>query len=605
MPGQYVSHEASADQASPQSVDEAAASLAVAAHAPGPAAAPGAAHPRHGHGDSPVPTGSRAASGVAAPRFNPWVVMTVLSLGTFMTLLDLTIVNIAIPRIVDGVHASLDQVLWMLNAYSLGYAVLLITSGRLGDIVGPRRLFMAGIALFTAASTLSGLAGSANVLITGRILQGIGAALLAPQTMAIILAIFPVERRGAAFGLYGMLSGLAVVAGPTIGGLLVTDASWRWIFFINVPVGIGVLAAATRLVPDLRPGRGHRLDLTGVALITAALFCVVFGLIEGQRYDWGQVAGILSIPLIIAVGAVLLVIFFVHQARRQRDEPLVSFALFADRNFTVMTLVLAAMGFAILGLYLPLTIYLQSILGLSGIAAGLVVAVQPGAMFLSTGPANGPASQRLGPKPLLTTGLLLLAAGSAFIAWDVQATSDRWSLVPGLVVSGLGMGFIWGPAFQLATRDLRTELAGVASGTVNTIMELGSVIASASVGALLQNRLATALHEQAVTAASHLPPSIATSFISSFAGAANNGFDVGAGQTGASLSIPRGAPAGVVTTLQSLAHAVFTQGFVAAMKPTLALPIGVLVLAAIATLWARSHPADATEPLAPGRDAAS
>ena len=369
------------------------------------------------------PTGAPQPEGGRAParRFNPWVVMLVLSLGMFMTLLDLTIVNIAIPRIVDGVHASLDEVLWMLNAYSLGYAVLLITSGRLGDIVGPRRLFMGGIALFTAASALSGLAPSASLLIVGRVLQGIGAALLAPQSMAILLSIFPPERRGPVFGVFGMLSGLAVVAGPTLGGVLVTDLSWRWIFFVNLPIGLGVLLAASRLVPDLRPGRRHRLDLAGVALVTAAIFAIVFGLIEGQRYDWGTITGPISIPLIIAAGVVLLGAFLVHQARRQGGEPLLSFALFRDRNFTLMALVLAAMSFFILGIYLPLTIYYQSVLGLSAIAAGLVVAVQPGAMFLSTGPANGPASARLGANRVLTLGLLLLAAGAAYIAWDVHA----------------------------------------------------------------------------------------------------------------------------------------------------------------------------------------
>ncbi len=366
---------------------------------------------------TPQPHGGRAT----VRRFNPWVVMVVLSLGMFMTLLDLTIVNIAIPRIVDGVHASLDEVLWMLNAYSLGYAVLLITSGRLGDIVGPRRLFMGGIALFTAASALSGLAPTAGVLILGRALQGVGAALLAPQTMAILLGIFPAERRGPVFGVFGMLSGLAVAAGPTLGGLLVTDLSWRWIFFVNLPIGVGVLLAASRLVPDLRPGRRHRLDLGGVALVTTAIFCVVYGLIEGQRYNWGTITGPLSIPLVIAAGVVLLGAFLVHQARRQGGEPLLTFALFRDRNFTLMALVLAAMSFFILGIYLPLTIYYQSVLGLSAIAAGLVVAVQPGAMFLSTGPANGPATARLGANRVLTAGLLLLAAGAAYIAWDVQA----------------------------------------------------------------------------------------------------------------------------------------------------------------------------------------
>ena len=534
---------------------------------------------------APEPSGGRAS----ARRFNPWVVMLVLSLGMFMTLLDLTIVNIAIPRIVDGVHASLDEVLWMLNAYSLGYAVLLITSGRLGDIVGPRRLFMGGIALFTAASALSGLAPTASVLIVGRVLQGVGAALLAPQSMAILLAIFPPERRGPVFGVFGMLSGLAVVAGPTLGGLLVTDLSWRWIFFVNLPIGVGVLLAASRLVPDLRPGRRHRLDLAGVALVTAAIFCIVYGLIEGQRYDWGTITGPLSIPLVIAAGVVLMGAFLLHQARRQGGEPLLAFALFRDRNFTLMALVLAAMSFFILGIYLPLTIYYQSVLGLSAIAAGLVVAVQPGAMFLSTGPANGPASARLGAHRILTAGLLLLAAGAAYIAWDVQADLSQWSLVPGLVVGGLGMGCIWGPAFQLATRDLRVELAGVASGTLSTVQEMGAVIASAAVGALLQNRLATSLHAQAVAAAAHLPAHVARAFVASFSGAAAGGLQIGAGQTGAALRIPAGTPPGLAASLQSLAHSVFADGFVAAMKPTLLLPIGVLVLAAVASLFARGR----------------
>jgi EmrB/QacA subfamily drug resistance transporter len=534
---------------------------------------------------APEPNGGRAA----ARRFNPWVVMLVLSTGMFMTLLDLTIVNIAIPRIVDGVHASLDEVLWMLNAYSLGYAVLLITSGRLGDIVGPRRLFVGGIALFTAASALSGLAPTAGVLIAGRALQGVGAALLAPQSMAILVSIFPPERRGPVFGVFGMLSGLAVVAGPTLGGLLVTDLSWRWIFFVNLPIGVGVLLAASRLVPDLRPGRRHRLDLAGMALVTAAIFCIVYGLIEGQRYDWGTITGPLSIPLLIAAGVVLLGAFLIHQARRQGGEPLLTFALFRDRNFTLMALVLAAMSFFILGIYLPLTIYYPSVLGLSALAAGLVVAVQPGAMFLSTGPANGPATTRLGANRVLTAGLLLFAAGAAYIAWDVQADSSRWSVVPGLVVGGLGMGCIWGHAFQLATRDLRVELAGVASGTLSTLQEMGAVIASASVGALPQNRLATSLHAQAVAAASHLPAHVAGSFVASFTGAAASGLQIGAGQSGAALRIPAGTPPSLATSLESLAHSVFAEGFVAAMKPTMLLPVGVLGLAAVASLFARGR----------------
>ncbi|TMD75878.1 MAG: MFS transporter, partial [Chloroflexi bacterium] len=278
-------------------------------------------------------------------RNHPMAALTVLVLAMFMTLLDLTIVNIAIPSILDGLHATLDQVLWVLNAYSLLYAVLLITSARLGDIYGPRNLLAAGIAIFTAASVLSGFAQDANQLIAARALQG------------------------------------------TLGGLLVTHFGWRWIFFVNLPIGLLTFALALLLVPDLRSGVRHRLDLFGVALATFGLLGVIFGLIEGQRYDWGAVYGAITIPGIIGAGLAFLVLFLIYQARHQRGEPLLPFAIFKDRNFMLMSLVMAALGFAMLGVYLPLTIYLQSVLGLSAIDAGITIAAQPLAMMFSSGVA--------------------------------------------------------------------------------------------------------------------------------------------------------------------------------------------------------------------------
>jgi EmrB/QacA subfamily drug resistance transporter len=542
------------------------------------------------------------SSVVASRRVNPWAVLVVLSLGLFMTLLDLTIVNIAIPSLVDGIHASLDQVLWVLNAYSLAYAVLLITSGRLGDVLGPRTLFVAGLIVFTAASAFSGLAQDPVQLIAGRAAQGVGAALLAPQSLAILLSIFPPERRGPTFAVFGILAGVAVVAGPTVGGFLVTSVGWRWIFYVNVPVGIAVVIAALLVVPDIRPGRRHRLDLLGVALATAGLLCLVFGLIEGQRYDWGTVTGFLTIPEIIGAGVVLLLAFLGTQALRQGREPLLPFAVFRDRNFSVMALVLCAMGFAVVGLYLPLTIYYQSVLGLSAIAAGLTVAVQPLAMMFSSGFANSPAGARLGPKRALVAGLLLLAAGSAFIAWTARADSGRWDFVPGLVLSGIGMGFIWTPVFNLATRDLRPDLAGVASGVLNTIQELGAVVASASVGALLQNRLATSLHDHAVASAHQLPAQFQDRFVAAFSGAAKGGLEIGAGQSGSSVPVPPGLPGQVVQQLQQLAHTTFTHAFVDAMRPTLVLPIVVIVAAALVACTARGRSRTEPEP-APEREA--
>jgi len=304
---------------------------------------------------------------VTESRANPWAVLVVLCMGFFMVLLDLTIVNIAIPSLVDGIQASLDQVLWVLNAYTLTYAVLLITAGRLGDRFGQRTLFAAGLAVFTLASAACGLAQNPNQLIAARVVQGIGGALLTPQTLAILTAIFPPERRGAAFGIWGSIAGLATIAGPVLGGVLTTYLEWRWIFYVNVPVGIVALVATFLVIPDLRPGRASRIEPVGVLLSSAGLLAVTFGLIEGQRYDWGTVTTVggvpITIPAIIAAGVVLIGLFLLWDSRR--PTPLVPFTLLRDRNYSLMNWVGSTVNFAMVGLFLPLTIYLQSALGFS------------------------------------------------------------------------------------------------------------------------------------------------------------------------------------------------------------------------------------------------
>src|SRR6266581_1634285 len=487
----------------------------------------------------------------------PWLALAVLALGLFMTLLDLTIVNVAIPSIVDDLRASLDQILWVLNGYSLMYAVLLITSGRLGDI------FARGA-------------------------QGFGAAILAPQGLPIMTTLFPAERRGGVFAIYGALSGLAVLLGPVLGGFIVTHFGWRWIFYVNLPIGLVTLVLAFLFVPDLRPGRRHRLDWLGVALATVGLLGVVFGLIEGQRYEWGTVRWGVTIPQIIGAGLLVLAIFLVVQWRRQDHEPLLPFAVFKDRNYTLMTLVLLAMGFAIVGVFLPLTLYYQSVLGLSAFDAGLAIAPQPLAMMLLSGVAATLAARYA--KYILIAGLTLFALGMAYIAWTAQVTSNRWSFVPGLVIAGAGMAGIWTPVYSLATRDLQPRLAGVASGVVSTLQELGAVLGSAAIGALLQNQLATDLHNRAVSFATQLPAQAQVPFVDGFSRAAKGGLEVGRGQSGTSLALPAGIPAQLAQHIQQVAHAVFTQAFVDAMRPTMALAIAVILLAAIGALWTRNQP---------------
>jgi EmrB/QacA subfamily drug resistance transporter len=520
--------------------------------------------------------------------YSPWLALAVLALGLFMTLLDLTIVNVAIPSIVDDLRASLDQVLWVLNGYSLMYAVLLITSGRLGDIFGPRNMFAAGIVVFTIASAFSGLAHDPTQLILARGAQGLGAAILAPQGLPIMTTLFPPERRGGVFAIYGALSGLAVLLGPVLGGFIVTHFGWRWIFYVNLPVGLITLVLAFLFVPDLRPGLRHRLDWVGVVLATLGLFGIVFGLIEGQRYEWGTVWSGITIPEIIAAGVLVLAAFLLVQWRRQDREPLLPFAVFKDRNYRFMALVLLAMGFAIVGVFLPLTLYYQSVLGLSAFDAGLAIAPQPLAMMLLSGVA-APLAARYA-KYILVVGLTLFAVGMAYIAWTAQVTSNRWLFVPGLVIAGAGMAGIWTPVYSLATRDLQPRFAGVASGVISTVQELGAVLGSAAIGALLQNQLANDLHSRAVSYSTQLPAQAQGPFVDGFSKAAKAGLEVGRGQSGTSLSLPQGTPAQVVQQIQQVAHAVFTQAFVDAMRPTMALAVVVILVAAVGALWARNTP---------------
>ncbi|MER6872189.1 MFS transporter, partial [Amycolatopsis sp. NPDC000673] len=302
-------------------------------------------------------------------RGNPWAVLVTLSLGFFLTLLDLTAVNVAIPSMIETMGASLDEVLWVINVYILVLAALLIAFGRLGDVFGPRAMFVAGTAVFTAASVLCALSGDPAQLIAARAVQGLGAAALAPQTMTIIIGTFPPARRGTALGVWGAVAGVATIAGPTLGGLLVSSAGWRWIFVVNVPIGLLVLVLALLLVPDLRHGARRRVDVLGVVFAAAALACLTFALTEGQRYEWNA-----TIWCLLGAGVLLLAVFLVQQRKRQHVDPLLPFVLFRDRGFAVMSFVSATVQVGMIGLFLPVMIYLQSVLRFSAVEAGLVMA---------------------------------------------------------------------------------------------------------------------------------------------------------------------------------------------------------------------------------------
>ncbi len=417
--------------------------------------------------------------GMTKWRGNPWAVLATLSLGFFMTLLDMTIVNIAIPDVMRSLHTGLDQVVWTVGGYTLVLAVLLVTAARLGDLRGQRTLFAAGVVVFTLASAACGLAPDAGTLIAARVVQGIGAAMLTPQTMALIIATFPADRRGTALGVWGAVAGVATLTGPTLGGMLVSAAGWRWVFLVNVPVGVLVLVMTALFVPDVRTGRAHRLDLPGVLLSSAALTCLTFGLMEGDRYGWD-----LWIWGLMAVGALLGVLFLRHQAGRQDHEPLIPFELFQNRGFALMTGLMGVIGAALIGAVLPLGLFLQEQLGLSAVHAGLALAPSP-LVSLLVSPLAGRMSDRVGGRRVLLAGLLAFATGLALVALLVGGDAHAWTFTAPLMLMGLGTGCMIAPLSAEAMRGVPPRLAGSASGVSNSVRQLGSVLGTAATTALM------------------------------------------------------------------------------------------------------------------------
>jgi EmrB/QacA subfamily drug resistance transporter len=518
---------------------------------------------------------------VRQQRGNPWAVLIVVSLGFFMTLLDLTIVNIAIPNMIERLHASLDDVLWVINAYALVLAVLLITAGRLGDLFGQRTMFFAGVSLFTLSSVACGFAPSSGWLIAFRAVQGLGAAILMPQTLAILTMVFPAERRGAAFGIWGAVAGVATVAGPTLGGLLVTAFDWRYIFFINLPIGVIVLGLTVLVIPDLRTGRKHSFDIAGTVLASGALLAICYALVEGQQYNWGTITGVISIPLLFAIGFLLLAAFIWVQARRQDGEPLVPFSLFRDRNYAVANVVAAFIAIGMLGIFLPLSIYLQDVLSFSALKAGLTLApASLIAMFVA--PAAGRMTDRIGGKFILMSGLVLFAAGMGWIVLIAQVNSAWYDFLAPQVVAGIGIGCTFAPLTTVAMRSISPMMAGAASGVFNTTRQVGTVIGTAGVGALLQNRLIAGFTSQVQQRAGGLPPTARQALLAQFRAAAKSGLTSGGGQHASPL-----------------ATQIFTHGFIQGMRPTMFAPILFLFAGAALCFFIRQQPrpaagADAT-----------
>jgi EmrB/QacA subfamily drug resistance transporter len=414
----------------------------------------------------------------------------------------------------QGLDADVNSVIWVTSAYLLAYAVPLLITGRLGDRIGPKHVYLAGLALFTVASLWCGLTGTIEMLIIARVVQGLGASLMTPQTMAVITRTFPAASRGQAMSLWGATAGVAILVGPLVGGLLVDGPGWEWIFFINIPVGIIAFVLAARLVPKL-PTHSHSFDWIGVALSAVGMFLIVFGIQEGETYDWGTITGILSVPLLIAVGVVVFGLFIFWQSRI-RTEPLVPLGLFRDRNFSLSNLAIAAVGFAITAMAFPFMLYAQVVRGLTPTQSALLLvpmAVLAGALS----PVVGRLIDRMHPRTITAFGLALCSVALFLLSRVTTTDSPIWLLLVPMGLMGVANAFMWAPLAATATRNLPMSSAGAGSGIYNTTRQIGAVLGSAAIAALIEARLTANLpgvpqNMSQQTVGVKLPPQVAEGF---------------------------------------------------------------------------------------------
>jgi EmrB/QacA subfamily drug resistance transporter len=513
-----------------------------------------------------------------ARRRRDWPAVIVLCLANFLILLDTTIVNTAAPDIMASLSMGVDAVLWVINGYLLAFASLLIVFSRLGDRIGPRTLFAAGLAVFSAASALCGLSGSGPMLIGARVMQGVGAAALMPQALVLISTIFPAHRRGAALGVFTAMAGVAAVAGPTLGGLLVTDVGWQSVFYLNVPVGVVALLLTFRLIPDVRPARTHRFDIVGVLLATAALVALVFGLVEGQRYDWGRVWGPVSVAYLLGAALVAVPLFVLWE--RRQPEPLVPLSLFGTRNFAVATVITVLGSLSLYGFLFVFVLQTQSVSGMSPLRSGLTAL--PWTLTLSAvAPLAGRLTDRIGGRTLLIAGLAAQSLGVLGLAlWPGR--SPAWTAyLPPLVLIGVGMGLSIAPATTEAMRHIRPDQIGAASGVLNTARQAGAAMGAALVGAVLQSRLLDCLHQAVQRRAQGLPPAARGQFVAELDRRAAQGLRVGGPGT---AGLPPGIPAQLADQLDRAARSAFGDAFLQASRPTLGLVAAVLLAGSLVAI---------------------
>jgi EmrB/QacA subfamily drug resistance transporter len=401
------------------------------------------------------------------PRHRGWT-LAIVSIGLFMVVLDNLVVNVALPSIHRDLGGSIQALEWTVSAYVLAYAVLLLTGAALGDRYGRKRMFIAGIALFTLSSVAAALAPSTALLIAARASQGVGAAVVTPLTLTLLADAFPPERRGVALGVWSGISGVAVALGPLVGGAVIQAGSWHWIFWINVPIGVVLIPLASLRLAESH-GAARQLDLSGLALASSALFGLVFGLVRSQSEGWSSP----EVVIALGAGALLLAAFVAYELRAA--EPMLPLGFFANRGFAVTNVVSMAMYFGMFGSIFFLSQFLQNVLHNTPLQAGEKLLIWTGATMIVS-PLAGIFSERYGSRLFMVAGLGLQALALGWLASLAAVSQSYTSMIAPFILAGAGMALVFAPAANAVLASVRTDQAGQASGATNAIRELGGVL---------------------------------------------------------------------------------------------------------------------------------
>jgi EmrB/QacA subfamily drug resistance transporter len=415
---------------------------------------------------------------IFADENRKWWTLAAVSFGLFMIMLDNTVVNVALPSIERSLHISIAQLEWIVTAYALVFAALMITGGKLADLYGRRRIFVVGLAIFTLSSLACGFAPSSGFLIGARAFQGIGAALMNPATLSIITATFPPKQRGQAIGIWAGVSAMALAIGPLAGGLIVDNINWNWIFFVNVPVGVLGIVVARFFIDESRDtSHQQSIDLPGLATSATGLFALSYALIEGNAKGWAS-AEILGL---FAAAAVLLVAFVLLESRQRL--PMLDLSLFKIGSFVGANIVAMLVSLGMFGVFFFVSLYIQNILGYSPTKAGAAFLPMT-ILIILLAPIAGKQSDRIGSRWLMGGGMTVLGI-SLLLYQRVGLHSTFWTLLPAMVLGGVGMAFVMSPMTSAAMGAVPIDKAGVGSGVLNSFRQVGGALGIAVMGAIL------------------------------------------------------------------------------------------------------------------------